>query len=292
MLTEEIIALGERYLPWPENGASLRPPGELADGLRLSNDCGACRILDYFHKRRSYVSQGVSLAGHMYADIFIQSLLPDHVMVEREFDWICGKSGMDGLILKEDCPYRAHYEFKTSSKPNPKPLAYNIRQVIRQRVVIARELGLEYDKIVPSVIFIMEKAGAKSSFIRGPFEVTPTEQQYRDAEMDIDLTTQVYLDVREDGVDPIDHPLLKKLQRSGCHNCFPMPQSEADALLSKLVDEEYHRKNKEYEKLKDWRDKHREEKIRPLVEVGQKVVTDKYEVSHTTNGRLLISKKK
>lgn len=297
MLTQELIDLGNQYLPWPESGLELRKPEGPSPGLRLSNDCGACRILDFFLQRENnYVSDGVSLAGHMLADLFIQALLPEHVEVEREFEWLpkkkdgeCdAKSGMDALILKDDSPYRAHYEFKTSSKENPKPLAYNRRQVIRQRVVMAREFKCSDTELPPSVIYIIEKAGKTTNYIRGPFHIEPTAEELAHAWKDIDLTTAIYMDIVEDGVHPEDHPLLKQIQGKGCYDCFPRPVGEASAELKALIDGEYKKNIVQYEKYSKWYKEFREEKVRPLIDKGTDLETDKFVVKHTASGTLKI----
>jgi hypothetical protein len=232
----------------------------------------------------------------MYADLFVQSLLPAHTEVEREFEWVprCdkghgGRSGMDALVL--DGPLRAHYEFKTSSKSAPRPLAYNVRQVHRQRVVMARGFGITDAELPPSVIFIIEKSGQTTGKINGPYHIQPTETELADAQEDIDIRTLVYQDVLEDGIDPLDHPLLKKIQRNGCYNCFAMPKAEADAKVEALM-KEYHTKNREFEKLKVWRDEFREERLRPLVEKGVSLQTEKYDVKHSKAGKLLITQRK
>lgn len=299
MLTPEIIALGNRWLPDVNFNRNERAP--VAPGLRLSNPCGACRILDYFEERGSRVTQGVSSVGHLYADWFIETLLKpgvqqwcseqypelpaEEVAVEPLFNWGAGESGLDSLV--ENTAYRAHYEYKTSSQKDPKPSRDNIEQVVRQRVNIARNRKQGYDEIPQSVIFIIGKSGHFSSYVYGPFEIAPTPEQYAAAERDMDLTCAVFRDCKDDGADPRSHPLIRDLQRSGCYDCFPIEIQPADDDLQALLDDEWHAHIHGYDAAVAWR-ADIERQIKLIVPKGEKKQTGRYIAHHQKNGALKI----
>lgn len=304
-IPKEVKALGGKFLPWPEQGINLRPPDGPRKGLRLSEDCGACCILDYFLERPSVVNDGVSMAGHMYADIFIQSLLEPvcNPQVEKEYQWAPkGWSGMDTVVDSynedgfyvdsDDSPYTGHYEYKTSSEDSPKPKAYNRRQVIRQRVVMARNYGITDAQLFNSYIFMIGKSGLQSGKVFGPFLVEPDAEELQAAINDIDLRIEVYQDIVEDGLEnPYDHPLLKDLRRGTCTRCFPLEVTESTPELDQtLGGREEWDKWIQAEGLTKWQ-KEVKDSVKQLVPAGERTETDYFLVRHTESGRLYIDAK-
>lgn len=291
-IPKEVRALANRFLPW-ERELNLRPPDGPPKGLRLSEPCGACCILDYFLDRKSLVNDGVSLEGHLKADIFFQSLvMPSaRVEIEKVYQWAeKGFSGMDGIV-EDDCPLQAHYELKTSSDQNPKPKRNNREQVIRQRVVMARYYGITDDKLFPSYIFIICKSGHKSNYVYGPFLIEATKEELESAARDIDLRIQVYDDIIEDGLedDPHQHPLLKEMRRGSCTRCFPLQVAEpSEALLGVFSRgrDDWDDWTK-HDKLSKWI-KDKKEEVKPLVPKGEIVETPYFLVRHTESGRLYV----
>lgn len=303
-IPKEVKAFGGKFLPWPESGINLRKPDGPPKGLRLSEDCGACCILDYFLERPSVVNEGVSMAGHLYADIFIQSLLEPvcDPQVEKVYQWAPkGWSGMDCIVEANEYPlgsadinnpYTAHYEFKTSSDLKPKPKAYNRRQVIRQRVVMARHYGISDNELFNSYIFMIGKAGVESGKVFGPFLIVPTEEELKAAQDDIDLRIEVFEDIIEEGIEnPYDHPLLKDLRRGTCTRCYPLEAEEpSKELEQELGGRDAWDRWTEADSLTKWQ-KEVKDKIRPLVAAGKTVDTEYFLVRHTESGRLYIDAK-
>jgi len=109
---------------------------------------------------------------------------------------------------------------------------------------------------------------------------------------DIDVTSYIYQDLIKDGTHPKDHPLLKSIQGRGCYDCFPRPVGEASAELKALIDGEYHEKIGQYNKSIQWYKKFREDKVRPLIEKGTDLDTERYTVKHTASGALKIDNKR
>lgn len=305
-IPKEVKALGGKFLPWPEQGINLRKPDGPPKGLRLSEDCGACCILDYFLDRPSVVNDGVSMAGRLYADIFIQSLLEPvcDPQVEKVYQWAPkGWSGMDTVVDTHDgkgwrdskggeSPYLGHYEYKTSSDDHPKPKAYNRRQVIRQRVVMARHYGITDEQLFNSYIFMIGKKGINSGKVYGPYLIEPTEEELKAAQDDIDLRVEVYTDIIEDDIeDPYDHPLLRDLRRGTCTRCFPLETDEStpeleDALGGRDAWDQWIKA----EQLTKWQ-KEIKDSVRPLVAAGKTIETDYFLVRHTEGGRLYVDAK-
>lgn len=306
-IPKEVKALGGRYLAWPEDGFHIRKPDGPPKGLRLSEPCGACCILDYFLDRGSVVSDGVSLAGHLWADVFIQGLLEPHatVEVEKVFQWAPkGFSGMDCVIdplgdgripkVKTGNPYTGHYEFKTSSEQNPKPKLGNREQVIRQRVVMARQYGVTDAELFNSYIFIISKSGNQTCRTFGPFLIDPTKEELKTATKDIDLRIQVYEDIIEDGIEkePEQHSLLRELRRGSCTRCFPLNKAEPSQELLDI----FERGRDDWDdwilqqKLTKWI-KDVKESVKEVVPEGEQVETDYFLVRHTESGRLYVDPK-
>lgn len=303
-LSDEIKALGGRYLPWTQE-ITLRPPDGPPKGLRLSEPCGACCLIDFFEERKSFVSDGVNSDGHQKADWFFQELvLPCAPMLEIEkvYHWATkGWSGMDGIIDpagdgrnrhgEPGFEYQCHLEMKTTSDDgNVKPKLANREQVIRQRVVMARSYGLTDKELFPSVIFIVQKAGKRTNWIHGPFLIEPTPEELAYAQRDVDLRIQVFDDLIEDGcTDPREHPLLRSMRRGTCSRCFPLERAEADPGLDKILNGG--RKDWErwiaYQKTDKWMKKIKD-KVKPLVPLGQQVETEYFLIRHTESGRLYI----
>lgn len=304
VIPEEVKALGNRFLPWPENEISLRPRSEPPKGLRLSEGCGSCCILNFFLDRKSFINAGIEWSGHMYADLFVETLLRPvcPVEVEKEYKWLPehGTSGMDavvdpcedGLTAPGDSAYIGHYEFKsTSSDANPKPSKDNREQVIRQRVVMARNYGISDAELFNSYIFLISKSGKKTNWVYGPFLITPTAEELKIAQDDIDLRAMVYNDIIEDGIHPQDHPLLKSLRRGTCTTCFPLERSLDEGRLSKILGGrlEYDRWTKAENDAR-WQKKVKE-KLKPEIEPGNQIETDYFVVRHTESGRLYVDPK-
>lgn len=308
IIPDEVKALGGgRTLPWTET-LTLRPPHGPPKGLRLSQPCGSCCILDYFLERKSMVSDGVSLAGHLYADVFIQSLLVPVCMpqVEKEYNWADkGTSGMDTVVdpfddgLYDDPaqsgdPYIGHYEYKTTSDKKPKPSKGNREQVIRQRVVMARQYGITDEELFNSYIFMISKEGKNTGRVYGPFLVEPTEAELKLAQRDIDLRVQVYDDIIEDGLqhDPLQHPLMRELRKGTCTTCFPLqlaePSEEVLDIFNRGRDDWEDWVNQE--RLAKWT-KDMKDKIKPFVPEGERVETPYFLIRHTESGRLYIDAK-
>lgn len=251
------------------------------------------------------VNDGVSMAGHMYADIFIQGLLEPvcDPQVEKPFQWAPeGISGMDTIVdplgngrydQMDKNPYACHMEYKTSSEDKPKPKSDNIRQVIRQRVVMARKYGITDDQLFNSYIFIIQKSGRNSCKVVGPFLVTPTAEELKTAQDDIDLRVAVYEDIIEEGLqdNPYDHPLLKELRYKTCTRCFPLEAAEATPELENtLGGRDEWEKWIQADSLTKWQAEFKK-KVRPLVEAGKTVETDYFLVRFTESGRLYIDPK-
>lgn len=306
VIPPEVKALGNRFLPW-ESDVILRKPDGPPKGLRLSEPCGACCMLDFFLERPSVVNDGVSLEGHLKADIFIQQLLMPNttVEVEKVYQWAAkGFSGMDCVVdtfgdgLYDDYrqsndPYSGHYELKTSSDVKPKPKRGNREQVIRQRVVMARHYGITDAELFNSYLFIVSKEGRQTNKVHGPFLVVPTDEELEVAQRDIDLRVQVYDDLVEDGeTDPYEHPLLRELRRKKCTRCFPLEKAELPPDINKVLD-----KGKkdwdnwvEAQRLAKWMKKVKED-VRPLVPAGKSMETDYFLIRHTEAGKFFIDPK-
>lgn len=301
----EIKALGNRFLPW-NDAVTLRAPDGPPKGLRLSEPCGACCILDYFLDRKSFISEGVSTFGHLYADLFIQTLLEPvtNPQVEKVYQWAPkGFSGMDTVVEGYaepwygdiDDPYVGHYEYKTTSKDlNPKPTKANREQVIRQRVVMARHYGVTDAELFNSYIFIISKDGKNTGRVSKPFLIDPTADELRIAQRDIDLRVLVYEDVLEDGLeeDPLQHPLLRELRKGSCTRCFPLQEADPSDELTEIFNrgrvdwEDWI----EYQRLEKWL-KRTKEAVKPLVPLGEKIQTEYFLIRHTETGRLSIDPK-
>lgn len=309
-IPQEIKDLGGIFLPWNKE-ITLRPPDGPPKGLRLSEDCGACCILDYFLDRPSVVNDGVNMAGHLYADIFVQTLLEPvcNPQVEKVYQWAPkGFSGMDtvvdpycdGLYIPNSIDmdpewyghYVGHYEYKTSSEEKPKPKSYNRRQVVRQRVVMARHYGISDAELFNSYIFMIGKSGRQSGKTFGPFLIVPTEEELQDATDTIDLRIAIYEDILEDGLEsPYDHPLLKEARRGTCTRCYPLEHDEpSDDLTEAMGGREDWDKWIQAEALTKWQ-KEVKDRIKPLVEAGKKIETDYFLIRHTEGGRLYIDAK-
>lgn len=304
-IPKEVKKLGNRFLPWNAD-ITLRPPDGPPKGLRLSEPCGACCLLDFILEKPSVVNDGVSMAGHMYADIFIQTLLNPvcHPEVEKVYQWATtGWSGMDAVVdthagdglygFKGESSYVGHYEFKTSSEQNPKPKLANRQQVIRQRVVMARYYGILDKDLFNSYIFIISKGGRQTNRVHGPFLIEPTAEELLEAQRDIDLRIQVYDDILEDQLeDPYEHPLLKTLRRGSCTRCFPLERAEPTPELESVFTngrqdwEDWIQQQKLAAWIKDVK-----EKAKPFVPMGQQVETDYFLIRHTESGRLYIDPK-
>lgn len=303
-LSPDIKALGGRFLPWPEDGIHIRKPDGPPKGLRLSEPCGACCLLDYFQERKNFVSDGVSYEGHLKADAFFQSLVVPvaPVEIEKVYQWsVKGFSGMDGVVDPSgiglnrhgECGFelQAHYEIKTTSDEGKvKPKLANVEQVIRQRVVMARHYGIDQGEMFPSVIFVIQKGGKRTNWIHGPFLVEPTKEQLEIAQRDIDLRIQVFEDLIEDEEDdPHEHPLLRTMRRGLCTRCFPLERAEAPAEVESVLDRG--KKDwddwKEYERLTKWA-KQIKDKMKKVAPVGQQVETEHFLIRHTESGRLYI----
>lgn len=305
VIPAEVKALGNRFLVW-ESDVVLRANSGPPKGLRLSEPCGACTLLDYFLERPSVVNDGVSMSGHMLADCFIQGLLEPvcNVEVEKIYQWADkGFSGMDAIVEPigycelgfghtwSGHPYIGHWELKTSSENNPKPKRSNREQVIRQRVVMARHYGITDDKLFNSYIVIITKSGRRTNWVHGPFLIQPTKEELEVAARDIDLRVQVYDDIVEDGLedDPYQHPLLKGLRRGSCTRCFPLEKAEPTNELLDIF------KNGRddwdnwilQQKLTKWINSTKEA-VKPLVPEGKSVETDYFLIRHTESGRLYI----
>lgn len=283
---EHLEALGGNFLPWPSGGLSLRAPSEsMPDGLRLSTDCPSRRIIEYFDSDGFVgVTDGVSLSGHMYADLFIQSLLgTDDVLVETPVPWACGHTALDAVVMSG--PRTAHFELKTSSSKSPKPTKDQRRQVLRQRVVCERA-GVYLPQ---SVIFIIGKSGHFSGFVYGPFFIDPTEEELAETRREIDLVELIFDDVRRDGIDPRDHELIRDLCR--CSECFPPTAEEASAEVRELLDTEYSENIPLLKDLELWATGFKD-KMRKLIPVGKIVESGKWRVNHTKSGSILIKPRK
>jgi hypothetical protein len=286
-LTPELIALGERFLPWPEGGLHFRAPDPLPNGLRLSEDCPARRILEYFEADSfDCVTAGVSLAGHLYADLFIQALLPPTVSVEWAIPWLPNDMATTRLdAVAWDGPLAAHYELKTASKKSPTPTADNRRQVIRQRG-IAHMMGT---KLPPtSVVFIIGKSGHLSCYVYGPFEIIPNEFEWESTLEELHLVNLVMGDILRDGVYPREHPLVHDLCR--CTQCYPIPVVAGDDNLVELVDGVYSGGIDDYQFAKSWYGDIRED-VRKLISPGESRDTPGgWIIKHSKKGRLTIER--
>lgn len=303
-IPKEVKELGGIFLPWIE--MKLDGRDEPTKGLRLSQDCGACCILDYILDKPSVVNDGVNMIGHIYAEIFIKTLIAPHAEVvrEKEYQWASkGISGMDAIVDTHDnrgwrdtkgseSPYLGHYELKTSSEENPKPKSYNRRQVIRQRVAMARHYGITDAELFNSYIFIVGKSGRQSGKVFGPFLIEPTEEELKIAQDDIDLRVEVYEDIVEDGLeDPYEHPLLRELRYGTCTRCFPLEAAEPSDDLKDLLDTRDNWDDwVEGERLTKWQ-KDIKDKVKPLVPLGEKQETEYFLVRHTEGGRLYLDAK-
>lgn len=309
-ITDEVKELGGVFIPWTSS-ITIRPPEGPPLGLRLSEPCSACCIIDFFLDRPSVVSEGVSLSGHMYADLFVQGLLEPvtDVIVEREYNWMPehGTSGMDAVVEPErndgeswldairrsENPYMGHYEFKTTSEDNPKPKGYNRSQVIRQRVVMAREYGITDDQLFNSYIFLIQKSGRQSGKVVGPFLIQPSAEEIAEASMQIDLRIAVYDDIVEEGVHPLDHPLMQRMRNNGtCTRCFPLEKVDATPELESVFKNGREDWNDwiEYQRLDKWI-KSVKDKVKPLVPAGKSMETDYFLVRSTESGRLYVDPK-
>jgi len=303
-IPKEIKALGSRYLEWPKDGVILRDPGGPPKGMRLSQECGACCLLDYFLDRGSVVTDGVSLSGHLIADLFLQSMVMPHatVEVEKPFQWASkGFSGMDGIVdptgtgvYDPRLPYQCHLEIKSSSEQNPKPKLNNREQTIRQRIVMARQYGITDKQLMSTYIFIISKSGHQTFRVHGPFPIAPTAEELERLARDIDLRIQVFDDIVEDGLeaDPHQHSLLRQLRRGSCTRCFPLEKAEPSDELLDIFDRGQVDFDEwvEYQRLTKWV-KERKEAAKPVVPEGQQVETDYFLIRHTESGRLYIDPK-
>lgn len=301
-------ALGGRFLPWQSSEITLRAKSEPPKGLRLSEPCGACCILNFFLDRKSFINAGIEWSGHMYADLFVETLLRPNCgisgpEVEKEYKWLPehGTSGMDavfdpyedGLLLSDNHPLIGHYEFKsTSSDANPKPSKDNREQVIRQRVVMARCYGISDAELFNSYIFLISKSGKKTNWVYGPFLIEPTAKELKIAQDDIDLRVMVYNDIIEDGITSEDHPLLRSLRRGTCTVCFPLERSGDDGgeLAKILGGRTEHDRWTETDSGARWQ-KQIKEKLKPKIEMGKQIETDYFVVRHTESGRLYVDPK-
>lgn len=306
-IPDEVKALGGQFLPWKEEGYTFRTPDGPPKGLRLSEPCGACCIVDYFQHRKNVVNNGISLDGHLKADIFVQGLLmpnTDGITVEKEYPWATkGTSGMDCIVdpwdkgLLSDMernPYVGHYEFKTTSdQGNVKPKLANREQVIRQRVVMALHHGVTDAELFNSYIFIISKEGKKTNWVFKPFLIEPTAEELAYAQRDVDLRVQVFDDLIEDEVeDPFEHPLLKQMRRKTCTRCFPLEKAPAPPGVDKILNggrKDWDRWT-EFQRTDKWMKKVKKE-IRPLVPMGQQVETEHFLIRHTESGKLYIDAK-
>lgn len=289
MAASDLAGLGDIFLPWPDSGLTFRAPEAIPSGLRLSTDCPARRVLEFFDPASfEIMTEGTSLSGHLYADLFIQSLLPDDALVEMPIDWgpvINGsrsRTRLDAVVL--DGPLSAHYELKTSSSKSPRPTAQNRRQVINQRAV-AHLAGID---LPPSVIFVIGKSGHLSGYTYGPFEVSPSDDEMESAIQSLDETSLVISDILTDGMMPRDHDLLRVMCR--CSSCYPPPREEADDEIRAMLDTSYEVGLEDYKRAKSWYEDVRD-KLRDSVPIGHSVQSSKWVVTHHDSGRLTISRR-
>lgn len=284
-MNKAIEELGERFIPWSDS-ITIRGQEERPHGFRLSTDCPACRVIEYFEERDSVVTHGVSFTGHAFADAFIQTLLPAETIVEPEVRWMgdMGITHLDAIV--EFGPYAGHYEFKTSSDKNPKPSAAQRRQVYRQRAVMpARWAELD------SYIIIIGKSGHLSGFIYGPFQVDPVESDVAATKRELATVESIIFDILENGVDVRAHPDLPALQRAGCYKCYPRSPEDVTGDLRELIDHEYHQFIEDYNTAKEWYDDIRG-RIKGLVPAGPALLqTDLYEVVVSSNGAVRLKPK-
>lgn len=286
-IPEPIAALGGMFLNWPEDGLSFRAPSALPRGLRLSTPCPAARIIDAFLPedtgRIEKVSKGTSLSGHLYADLFIQSDLPEGTEAEYLIPWIendFGTSGMDAVTW--DGPMAAHWEIKTSSDKNPRPSSTNRSQVIRQRAV-ATLAGVELPQ---SYIMMIGKAGNMAGFKYGPFPVHVTTQELDNAIEEIELTRLIVDDIFRDGIDAREHPLMRDL--CNCTSCYPPPLEDCSEELRRRLDEEYDSRFPRYQELSKWYKAFTSD-LKAATQPEQRIASGKWVAHHTKMGRLTIS---
>jgi len=283
-LHDDITGLGERFIEWPEDReVTLRANEGVRSGLRLSTDCPARRILEYLEPEEfGMVTRGVSLTGHLFADLFIQTCLPEDVSVEYEIDWGLGKTALDAVVWEG--PLAAHYELKTSSAKNPHPSLDNRRQVCRVRVA-AERAGVE---LPDSVIFIIGKAGHLSGFVYGPFPAMPTADELRLTHDELDLTDAVFEEVK--GMEnPREHPALKMMCR--CALCYPPTPEEAEDDLRRMLDGEYEQLIGDYMAAKEWNDRFKE-RVKQMVQPDSEVLSARWRVRVSKTGRMTIARRK
>jgi hypothetical protein len=247
------------------------------------------------------INEGVSLMGHLLADLFIQSSFghmgmtfhdedPDDlgknpVDVELPIDWKHGVTRLDAVVWSG--PYAGHFEVKTSSDKSPRPSKDNRSQVIRQRAVASRFLGMELPQ---SYVVIIGKSGLLSCYSYGPFPITPTDEEVEQADEELALIDLVMDDLLQvsGAVDPRDHPLARELCR--CSACFPPTREEADALLREMLDNEYD------DAVQAGNERLRKElaaQVKEHVEPGQSLQSGRWVATRSDkNGRLTITARK
>jgi len=197
----------------------IRP---LADGVRASTaaECASCAIIEYLapNDERIYsgFNPGVAAMGHLLHQWWAHQVFGEVACtVEAPIPWEHGVSHDD--VLVGTGPWRGAYEVKTHSDPKPKaPSAANMRQAefrarLRERV---------WGDGVPYRVVMIGKAGNESGWVRGPWEVTLTDE--RRNEIDATLQSIALLLARATDLDLHADAELKCLA-NGCTRCFPKP---------------------------------------------------------------------
>ena len=204
----------------------------LADGLRASTaaECASCAIIEYLDPADERIfggfNAGVATMGHLLHQAWAWQAFGRGSIIEEAIPWKHGVSHDDVTVFVG--PWAGVYECKTHSDPKPKaPSAANHRQAqFRMRL---RELaGLKAPG--PTRLVMIGKAGRESGWVRGPWEVTLTDEQRADIDdrlsiIDGMMTRAADLHLHADPV----------LQHNGCTTCFPKPRIESSAGLDTLV---------------------------------------------------------
>lgn len=213
---------GFRYLKRP-----------LADGMRASVacECASCAIIQYLNPNdervATFVSDGVAFMGHLLHQAWAYGVFKgERYECEAAIPWTHGVSHDD--VIVHTGPWAGVYEVKTHSDPKPKsPSAANHRQS-EFRLRLRERAGLPMPG--PMRIVMIGKAGRESGMVRGPWEVTLTDER-RD-----EIDRQLKCIDRFLSCDSHDlHGDMLRTIANDCSRCFPKPRKQATGGLDGLL---------------------------------------------------------
>jgi hypothetical protein len=220
-------------IPEPDDGFRyLKRP--LADGMRASVacDCASCAIIQYLNpsdeRVGDFVSEGVAFMGHLLHQAWAYGVFRgERYEVEAAIPWTHGVSHDD--VIVHTGPWAGVYEVKTHSESKPRPPSAANRRQSEFRVRLRELAGLPMPG--PMRLVMIGKAGRESGMVRGPWEVTLTDE--RRAEIDAVLEGIDGMLVGNPAVD-LHGDELKALS-NGCARCFPKPKIDATGDLNSLL---------------------------------------------------------